>query len=219
VTAFDGGSLTLTVPAEFAAGAAYPLTIDPLTSATSIATGSGVVDEIAIAAFSNGAGKNTLFALSRFYSVTDIDLYVVACADDYSGAQVVYSDLDSNWSSTNPSVAACEGPARVGRRVPARLPEPEAVQHPGLHPRPQRRVQHRHRAHRDPQRRQHASPRAGRRRDGSDRQQGAARLADRRDRDAGQHDDDRRLRADPRRDHADVLRRRLRAAHGRGRQL
>jgi len=112
ITRYSSGEITLVVPADFVARATYPLTIDPLTSAVSVHTGSGVVQDVAIGAFPNASGRNTVLAVSRYFSVTDIDLYLVACQSDYSSPTLIFSDLDSGWSSTHPSVAACEGANR-----------------------------------------------------------------------------------------------------------
>src|SRR5262249_10290983 len=92
--------------------ASYPLVIDPLTQAVSIASGAGVVEDVTIGAFPNAMGRNTLIAHSRHSSATDLDLFVTACADDYSLPLLVYSDADTNWSSALPPIAACEGASR-----------------------------------------------------------------------------------------------------------
>jgi hypothetical protein len=116
---FDGGRIVLTVPAAFAESAIYPLTIDPLTTALQVTTGSGVVEDVAVGSCPNATSRNTLVALTRYSSVSDLDLFVVSCSDDWTMSLVVYSDIDAQWSSANPSVGACEGASRWVVAFPA----------------------------------------------------------------------------------------------------
>lgn len=111
-TTYADGLLRLTVPAEFAAAAHYPLTIDPLVAAVSVSTGAGVVEHVAIGAFPNATGRNTMIAVTRASSVSDTDLFLYACNGNYSNPLLVYSDVTSSWSTSHPHIAACEGAGR-----------------------------------------------------------------------------------------------------------
>ena len=90
-TAYDGERIALRVPGEWLASAAWPLTIDPLTSTTTIQ--SFVSNIVATTLCSAPQHAEHCVAFTRRFAANDHDLYVRTMALDYSARQTVYTDF------------------------------------------------------------------------------------------------------------------------------
>ncbi|HEX5096181.1 MAG TPA: hypothetical protein VFX21_09215, partial [Acidimicrobiia bacterium] len=105
----EGGSLVLTVPADFVASATFPLTIDPVVSTFSATPAPISLDQ------SNGdcAYLGTYFGLyaavvEEHYSQTDHDILVTARDPDNLIVTSVYVDYTTDYWAT-PSIASHRG--------------------------------------------------------------------------------------------------------------
>ena len=108
VTAFDGATITLRVPASFVADAVFPLTIDPLTQRYLIpgvgSPSNGIVSTPAIAR--DDYTNRVIVSYARASSQSDYDLWVRRSTDDFSSSgELIYTDL-SNTRSTRLSSPA-----------------------------------------------------------------------------------------------------------------
>ena len=109
-TSCDGGVLHLHVLPEWLADAAYPVTIDPLTSTVPIAVGGGAPSfpDMIRADLPN----LTILTYSRATSATDWDLFAQVVHDDFAVAGMVFTDLAAAWSTRHATAAYLEGPDR-----------------------------------------------------------------------------------------------------------
>lgn len=96
-TACDGEHVTLTVPAAWLDAAAFPVTIDPLTSRAQLTT-SGLFDPFwgwmyaDMACDEESTTSNLMFVVSVPVSANDATVYAVLCNDDFSNPRTVFTD-------------------------------------------------------------------------------------------------------------------------------
>ncbi|MCA8978030.1 MAG: hypothetical protein KDC98_25110 [Planctomycetes bacterium] len=102
-TAHTGGLVTLTVPADWVARAALPITIDPLLTRVTVATGPGApIGDVDICRHHETAPANVLLSYSRNASALDGDVWVRLCNDDCSASTLVFTDITASWHSDRP---------------------------------------------------------------------------------------------------------------------
>ena len=107
-SSYVGGELSLTLAAASLANAAFPLTVDPLTTSVLIATGATLQEpEIG----RDDSANQLCFAYSRVSAGTDYDNFVRITANDYTGSTTIYSDITASWSTRNNQVAYVGGTA------------------------------------------------------------------------------------------------------------
>src|SRR5262249_34855252 len=97
-TSFDGHAITLTVDGAWLQGAAFPITVDPLTAAVTLNTVAtlGEVGSTDVASDqATVSGRALVVAYTRNYSATDHDVYVINCNPDFSSPISIYSDLST----------------------------------------------------------------------------------------------------------------------------
>ena len=115
-TAFDGSTITLTVDAATVANAAYPLTIDPLTTAVVISTWGGATFGLpsypAVGRDDESLTKNIMTFYARQFSATDFDGYARLTDNDFSNTGQVYTDVTTSWSTGKAGVASVGGSNR-----------------------------------------------------------------------------------------------------------
>lgn len=110
-TSSDGEQITLRVPASFVAEAAYPLTIDPLTSAVTVISGIGSsVEQTALA--TSPRFDQVCVAYWRQFASNDSDAFMQSRTTSFSPARMLWSDVSTNWSSRDVDIAYCEGTTR-----------------------------------------------------------------------------------------------------------
>lgn len=108
-TAFDGERIRLTVPAADVGSAAFPLTIDPLTSRVIIASwGSptfGLPSYPEVGRDDESTSANVMTFYSRQFSATDFDGYARLTDDDFTATSLIYTDVTTNWSTVRAGAA------------------------------------------------------------------------------------------------------------------
>lgn len=109
LTSFDGTHVKLTVPAAFVASAAFPLTIDPLTSRVIISTWGGTTFGLAsypeVGRDDESTASNLMSFYSRQFSASDFDAYGRLSNDDFSNSLMVFNDVTASWSTVRAGVA------------------------------------------------------------------------------------------------------------------
>ncbi|MCA8941191.1 MAG: hypothetical protein KDB80_01410, partial [Planctomycetes bacterium] len=110
-TRYADGRIELEVPAGFVADATFPLTIDPLVNTTAIYSSPiNSVESVAIASDLNESGLTKVCSVvSRIFSGTDSDLFGFVSPVDYTTVSPIYLDLDTNFGSSEGSVAYVGG--------------------------------------------------------------------------------------------------------------
>lgn len=109
-TAFDGRAITLQVAAEDAALAAYPLTIDPLTSTFSAISATASPLDTTIACSTDAGSSRVAIGVVRRFSATDTDAYLHLVTDDPgTGAFLLFSDVTTSWSTPSIDLAQVAG--------------------------------------------------------------------------------------------------------------
>ena len=127
VTAFDGRHVTLRLDGGWLATAAWPVTIDPLTSsrtiASSVATDSSLAWSPQVAHDRERPYRNNLIAYTRATSASDPDAYARVVDGDLTGGEVVFSDVTASWGTVttgadnNGDNIFNDRPAGVGRNT------------------------------------------------------------------------------------------------------
>ncbi len=107
-TSYDEGVIRLTLDADSANRAIYPLTLDPLLSTRIIASsGAWRAPDIA----RDDRRNELLVSYTRAMTLNDYDAYAAICKDDFSNPTVVYADTGS-WSTYHAKVAFVGGPRK-----------------------------------------------------------------------------------------------------------
>jgi hypothetical protein len=109
---YEDGELSLHVPAEFLAGAQFPVTVDPLVSTwvignTVIPAGSGIVAQ-AVERVAATDRMTLVTASTRWASVLDGDLVVEKRRDDFGASLLLYSDLSTTTAAYDVSIATMD---------------------------------------------------------------------------------------------------------------
>ncbi len=105
----DGHWLVLTVPADFVAAAAFPLTIDPLVSTFGLTPGANLLDEShADCAYVGTFAGLYASVVEEHYSATDHDVLVVARDRDGNVVTSEYVDYTTDYWAT-PAIASHRG--------------------------------------------------------------------------------------------------------------
>jgi hypothetical protein len=106
-TGFDGTHVTLTVPAEWLDAAAFPVTVDPLTTAVALATSPtlGAISSTDVAHDAGAGTRPLLFAFSRAFSARAHDAYGYVAASDFSSRVLIHARQNPAESDRN--VTAC----------------------------------------------------------------------------------------------------------------
>lgn len=93
-SAWDGAQITLTVPGEWLAEAAWPVLVDPLLGAILVDHhASAPVERVVVARDDVQTSRNLGFALERRFAAGDSDLYFVLANDTLQGAALAYSHV------------------------------------------------------------------------------------------------------------------------------
>ncbi|MFO1054406.1 MAG: hypothetical protein U1F36_19470 [Planctomycetota bacterium] len=108
-TRLEGGRLDLVVPAEFAATASYPLTIDPLTSAHVTSTYAAYIHELSFVGSSPSGATTALAPVVFPFSATDDDLYAVPTTESGAAGSPIGIDITTAWSTTAVDSAELSG--------------------------------------------------------------------------------------------------------------
>jgi len=112
-TSFDGSRVRLTLPAEWLAHASYPVTIDPLTSTSSLISGNATAMAVSYPNIAYDSFHDQLMiAYSRASSATDWDTYVRLRNGDLTSISHTYTDLSAIASTRHNSVAYVRGANR-----------------------------------------------------------------------------------------------------------
>lgn len=98
-TSFDGERIRLHVPADFVANAVYPLTIDPLTSASRCAGSSAPILDLTWVGSTALGSTTALTALVVRTSASDLDLVAYTCTETGSLGLFAFSDVTNSWST------------------------------------------------------------------------------------------------------------------------
>lgn len=108
-TSFDGEHIRLAVPAADVASAAFPLTIDPLTSRVVIATWGAATFGLAsypeAGRDDESTAANLMVFYSRQFSASDFDGYARLQNDDFTSSALVYTDVTTSWSTVRAGAA------------------------------------------------------------------------------------------------------------------
>jgi len=108
-TAQREGVVELTVPAEWLAGAHWPVTVDPLISVTGVGAGFPhrhvdiVRDEV---------GNDVMVCFCKGASTSDQDAYVYLMSSSFTGRTLVYSDVTSSWNTEGTACATAGAPRK-----------------------------------------------------------------------------------------------------------
>ena len=99
-TGYDGQQITLRVPAGWMASAAYPVTVDPLTSPLNVSSSASPLDVVNVDVCSDGesAQRGTMVVYTIWYANFDADTYAVLCNADLGSATLVLADVSSGYS-------------------------------------------------------------------------------------------------------------------------
>jgi hypothetical protein len=115
LTSWDGSAIELLVPGDWLAGARYPVTVDPLTSAVVVSNWGGTdfgrpsyPDVVR-----NDESNQLYVTYSRSSSATDHDLHVRVTDDQFGGTWRIYSDVTASWSTRYSQVAYVGGSDRL----------------------------------------------------------------------------------------------------------
>ena len=115
-TTFDGKSVRLTVPGTWLANATYPVVVDPLTSRATIATWGlstfGLSSYPEVGRDDEAVTDNVMTFYARQVSASDFDGYARLTDDDFSGTGLVFTDLNTGWSTGRAGVAFVGGANR-----------------------------------------------------------------------------------------------------------
>lgn len=117
-TAYEGGTITLTVPAAWMEHAVLPITVDPLLSRAVTGLGGfnpyGQVESVDIGRDDQAQTNNILITYTRAVSATDSDLWVRLGSDDFAGQSInlIFSDITNNWVTDQTSCAFVGGASR-----------------------------------------------------------------------------------------------------------
>lgn len=113
-TAYDGSRITLVVDGRWLSDAAFPVTVDPLTTrvrlwgANSPAAGR-VHDSDAVSRRSlSASGLDTLIVHSREFSSTDLDAYGFVTTPALANPQPIWSAISTRYSTVRPRCARNE---------------------------------------------------------------------------------------------------------------
>ncbi len=102
-TSFDGERIRLTVDGRWLDNAAFPVTIDPLTSSKLIAVTTAFVNYPNVAR--DTINDRLMTTYSRASSGSDYDLIGRLLTDDFNNLGLVFMDITANWSTRYASVA------------------------------------------------------------------------------------------------------------------
>jgi hypothetical protein len=105
------GNVTLRVPGGFVAQAAFPLTIDPIVRRT-LRTEASATGLLQTEICRDDRANQLLIAYARKASATDSDLFIELFDDEFNPVAIAFTDVNSNWSNPNTSIAFVGGPDR-----------------------------------------------------------------------------------------------------------
>ena len=108
-TSFDGERVRLHVDAAFVATAAFPLTIDPLTTNAAVRTSTQPILDTTCCCASVQGIQRVYFAVVREFSATDRDAYGFISNDNPSSFLDVFSDVTTSWSTNTVDLAEVGG--------------------------------------------------------------------------------------------------------------
>lgn len=115
-SSYADGMIRLHVDGAWLEGAAFPVTVDPLLAAVSIATWGaatfGLPSYPSIGRDDESTTKNIMVFYSRQFSATDFDGYARLCNNDFSNSGLVYTDVTTSWSTGRAGVASVGGANR-----------------------------------------------------------------------------------------------------------
>ncbi len=115
-TSYDGNRIRLTVPGTWLEKAAFPVTIDPLTSRVRVSSwGSskfGMVGTVDIGRDDFASKNNVLVVYSRRFSGSDYDGYARLVNDAFGSSITVFKDVTASWSTYNMRVAFVGAPRK-----------------------------------------------------------------------------------------------------------
>ncbi|MBL8750339.1 MAG: hypothetical protein JNK78_14340 [Planctomycetes bacterium] len=100
-TTFVDGGLELRLDGAWLAGAAFPVVVDPLVAAVTVANGQPVGD--VVVAHDPLGTKNLWFANVR-WAGNDADVLLYRSDEDGHNGVLVFSDVSASWSSIEPSL-------------------------------------------------------------------------------------------------------------------
>ena len=113
-TTFDGRSVRIRIEAEWLAEATWPVTLDPLTSRSSIPPNTGSGNDPA--SYPNIARDDTnnrlLVVYSRPVSATDYDVWARLHTDQFTHLGSIFTDITASWSTRHTSVCWVGGAGR-----------------------------------------------------------------------------------------------------------
>lgn len=100
-TTYQDHSITLTVPGDWLRNATFPVTVDPLVSRVFLAVSfaGASVTQADIGTDDWSVTKNVMVVTHRRASQVDDDVYVTLCNEDFTNANLVFSDITSIWDS------------------------------------------------------------------------------------------------------------------------
>jgi hypothetical protein len=109
-TSCDGARVCLTVPGAWLAAAAFPVTIDPLTSSVAIAHGD--TTHLAISRENESTTKNVMVFYTMQYAYNDWDTFAFLCDSDFQNPWLVYAAISTAWNTLAADVAFAGGSDR-----------------------------------------------------------------------------------------------------------
>ena len=111
-TTLDGDVVRLTVPGAWLAVAAFPVTVDPLTSRVAILSTNPGINSPSIHREDESSDNNVVMAFARQFTSGDQDVHTYMGRDDLSFMQLVYADATTQWSTLLPDVTFVGGADR-----------------------------------------------------------------------------------------------------------
>lgn len=113
-TSVSGNEVTLRVPAAWLAGAAFPITVDPLIAPVTLnsTTTLGQVASTDIVCNNTTLSRNMMFVCTRAYSASDHDIYGWLCDSTFANAVQVLRDTSTTADDRTVSVAFVDGGPR-----------------------------------------------------------------------------------------------------------
>lgn len=102
-TTVTGNALSLDLPGDWLAAAAFPVVVDPLLSVF-LSEGGITLADIELAREHALNSGNLWLALSRWASATDADLWLRRYDDDGGNGTTNFTDLTASWSTFEPSL-------------------------------------------------------------------------------------------------------------------
>jgi hypothetical protein len=112
-TAYDGGTVSLTVAGGWLAQATFPVVVDPLTSPVVLVSSfAGSAASCDVGHQGESATRDVLFAYDFAFSGSDHDVYAYLCNQDYSNRVLVMSQSSATIDDRNVSVAFVAGADR-----------------------------------------------------------------------------------------------------------